>query len=126
MTIIVVTTCANWPRDRRGVPRYPGVMRAVTIIDGDLAWNEHPDPTPGPGEVVVAVTAAGINGADLLQRKGFYPAPTPMTTTWALWARNGRTASTPGAPTSAREMSSGPNAPTWSGRSTSSPPTART
>ena len=50
-------------------------MRAVTIVDGDLAWNEHPDPTAGPGEVVVAVTAAGINGADLLQRRGFYPAP---------------------------------------------------
>ena len=50
-------------------------MRAVTIIDGDLRWDEHPDPVPGPGEVVVAVAAAGVNGADLLQRKGFYPAP---------------------------------------------------
>jgi len=50
-------------------------MRAVTIVDGDLEWNEHPDPTPGPGEVVVTVRAAGINGADMLQRKGFYPAP---------------------------------------------------
>jgi len=50
-------------------------MRAVTIIDGELRWDEHPDPVPGPGEVVVAVAAAGINGADLLQRKGFYPAP---------------------------------------------------
>lgn len=56
-------------------PRYPVVMRAVTIVDGVLEWNEHPDPIPGPGEVVVAVRAAGINGADLLQRKGFYPAP---------------------------------------------------
>jgi NADPH:quinone reductase-like Zn-dependent oxidoreductase len=50
-------------------------MRAVTIIDGELRWDEHPDPVPGPGEVVVGVAAAGINGADLLQRKGFYPAP---------------------------------------------------
>ncbi len=50
-------------------------MHAVTIVEGELCWNEHPDPTPGPGEVVVAVTAAGINGADMLQRKGFYPAP---------------------------------------------------
>ena len=50
-------------------------MRAVTIIDGDLRWDEHPDPVPGHGEVVVAVAAAGVNGADLLQRKGFYPAP---------------------------------------------------
>jgi NADPH2:quinone reductase len=50
-------------------------MRAVTIVEGELHWSEHPDPTPGPGQVVVAVTAAGVNGADMLQRKGFYPAP---------------------------------------------------
>jgi putative PIG3 family NAD(P)H quinone oxidoreductase len=36
---------------------------------------EHPDPEPGSGEVLVRVRAAGINGADILQRKGAYPAP---------------------------------------------------
>ena len=37
--------------DGREVPRYPGAMRAVTIVDGDLRWNEHPDPSrrSGPG-----------------------------------------------------------------------------
>jgi putative PIG3 family NAD(P)H quinone oxidoreductase len=30
---------------------------------------------PGPGEVLVEVAAAGLNRADCLQRKGFYPAP---------------------------------------------------
>ena len=50
-------------------------MRAVTIVEGELRWDEHPDPVPGPGEVLVAVAAAGVNGADLLQRKGYYPAP---------------------------------------------------
>ncbi len=50
-------------------------MYAVTIVDGILEWQEHPDPLPGPGQLLVQVTAAGINGADLLQRKGFYPAP---------------------------------------------------
>lgn len=30
---------------------------------------------PGPGEVRVAVHAAGLNRADVMQRKGFYPAP---------------------------------------------------
>jgi NADPH:quinone reductase-like Zn-dependent oxidoreductase len=50
-------------------------MRAVTIIDGTLRWNEHPDPVPGPGEVSIAVRAAGVNPADALQLKGFYPAP---------------------------------------------------
>jgi putative PIG3 family NAD(P)H quinone oxidoreductase len=50
-------------------------MRAVTITDGELAWREHPDPAPGHGEVLVAVRAAGINGADMMQRQGLYPAP---------------------------------------------------
>ncbi|NLT05234.1 MAG: zinc-binding dehydrogenase [Solirubrobacterales bacterium] len=50
-------------------------MRAVTVADGELAIAERPDPTPGPGEILVAVRAAGINGADILQRKGAYPAP---------------------------------------------------
>src|SRR5215218_9243476 len=50
-------------------------MRAVTITDGALSVEQRPDPTPGPGEILVAVKAAGINGADMLQRKGAYPAP---------------------------------------------------
>ena len=50
-------------------------MYAVTIVEGALEWIEHPDPRPGRGEVLVSVAAAGINAADLLQRKGFYPAP---------------------------------------------------
>jgi putative PIG3 family NAD(P)H quinone oxidoreductase len=50
-------------------------MRAVTVKDGELRVEEHPDPVPGKGEVLVAVRAAGINGADMHQRKGRYPAP---------------------------------------------------
>ncbi len=50
-------------------------MRAVVIVDGELAIEERPDPTPGPTEVVVKVRSAGVNAADLLQRRGFYPAP---------------------------------------------------
>jgi len=50
-------------------------MRAVTIDDGALAIADRPDLEPGPGEILVAVRAAGINGADILQRKGGYPAP---------------------------------------------------
>ena len=34
-----------------------------------------PDPTPGPGQVLIRVTAAGVNNADLLQRRGLYPPP---------------------------------------------------
>jgi len=40
-----------------------------------LGWSEYPDPTPGPGEVVIAVRATGVNFADLLQRQGHYPPP---------------------------------------------------
>ena len=54
---------------------YPERMRAVTIVDGDLRWDHHPDPEPGPHELLVAVRAAGLNGADMMQRAGFYPAP---------------------------------------------------
>jgi putative PIG3 family NAD(P)H quinone oxidoreductase len=50
-------------------------MRAATIRDGQVVVAEHPDPEPGKGEVLVAVHAAGLNGADLLQVKGVYPAP---------------------------------------------------
>lgn len=50
-------------------------MRAVTIRDGALSVEEHPDPEAGSGQILVAVRAAGLNGADMLQRKGGYPAP---------------------------------------------------
>ena len=50
-------------------------MRAATIRDQELTVEEHPDPSPGAGEVLVRVRAAGINGADMHQRRGLYPAP---------------------------------------------------
>jgi NADPH:quinone reductase len=50
-------------------------MRAATIRDGEVFVDEHPDPEPGKGEVLVRVRAAGINGGDLHQRAGRYPAP---------------------------------------------------
>lgn len=54
-------------------------MHAVVIAEAGepdvLAWTEVPDPVPGEGEVLVEVTAAGVNRADVMQRKGFYPPP---------------------------------------------------
>jgi len=50
-------------------------MRAATIRDGEVRVEQHPDPEPGAGEVLVRVRGAGVNGADLLQRRGMYPAP---------------------------------------------------
>ncbi|MGB7356248.1 MAG: NAD(P)H-quinone oxidoreductase, partial [Acidobacteriaceae bacterium] len=32
-------------------------------------------PRPGPGEVLIHVAAAGLNRADIVQRKGYYPPP---------------------------------------------------
>jgi NADPH:quinone reductase len=50
-------------------------MQAATIIDGAVLWREHADPEAGHGELLVRVRAAGLNGADMMQRKGLYPAP---------------------------------------------------
>jgi len=50
-------------------------MRAATIRDDEVGVQEHPDPEAGASEVLVRVRAAGLNGADILQRKGNYPAP---------------------------------------------------
>ncbi len=54
-------------------------MRAVVITKPGgpevLEIRDTPDPEPSAGEVRVRVSAFGINRADLLQRKGLYPAP---------------------------------------------------
>jgi putative PIG3 family NAD(P)H quinone oxidoreductase len=50
-------------------------MRAATIRDGQIAVEEHADPEPQAGELLVRVRAAGLNGADILQLRGAYPAP---------------------------------------------------
>jgi NADPH:quinone reductase len=50
-------------------------MRAATIRDKELSVEEHPDPEPGAGEILVRVKAAGINGADMMQRRGLSLAP---------------------------------------------------
>lgn len=54
-------------------------MRAITIEQPGgpevLRWTEVPDPVPGHDEVLIEVSAAGVNRADLLQRQGLYPPP---------------------------------------------------
>jgi putative PIG3 family NAD(P)H quinone oxidoreductase len=51
-------------------------MYAVVAESADrLVWQEVPDVTPSNGEVLVKVSAAGVNRADLLQAAGLYPPP---------------------------------------------------
>jgi len=54
-------------------------MRAIVATSPGgpevLEIREVPDPAPGPGELLVRVRAAGVNRADVLQRRGLYPPP---------------------------------------------------
>ncbi|MDQ3572368.1 MAG: medium chain dehydrogenase/reductase family protein [Actinomycetota bacterium] len=57
-------------------------MKAVVITKNGgpdvLEVQERPDPPVGPGQVRVAVKAAGINFADLMARSGVYPDAPPL------------------------------------------------
>ncbi len=44
-----------------------------------LRLEELPDPTPGAGQIVIRVEAAGVNFIDVYHRKGLYPVPLPFT-----------------------------------------------
>jgi putative PIG3 family NAD(P)H quinone oxidoreductase len=51
-------------------------MHAIVAESADeLVWQQVPDVEPSPGEVLVKVSAAGVNRADLLQAAGLYPPP---------------------------------------------------
>ena len=50
-------------------------MRAATIVDGGIEVRERPDPVAGTDELLIRVRAAGLNGADIQQVAGRYPAP---------------------------------------------------
>lgn len=54
-------------------------MHAIVVSEPGgpevMAWQKVPDPTPGPGEVIVDIAATSVNRADLLQRQGHYPPP---------------------------------------------------
>jgi putative PIG3 family NAD(P)H quinone oxidoreductase len=54
-------------------------VRAIVVAapggPEQLHIEDRPDPVAGEDEVVVRVAGAGINRADLLQRRGFYPPP---------------------------------------------------
>ncbi len=58
-----------------------GRVRAIQITENGgpevLTLTDVPDPAPGAGEVLVDVTAAGVNYIDTYQRQGIYPIPLP-------------------------------------------------
>ena len=59
-------------------------MRAVEFEGGKASIGEMDDPEPGHRQLLVAVRAAGLNGADLAQAAGGYPPPPGAPSTGGL------------------------------------------
>lgn len=76
--------------------RYRGAGGADVIEVGEVDVRE-----PGAGEVQVEIAAAGLNRADLLQRRGLYPAPP------------GAPKDVPGLELAGRVVARGPGASLW-------------
>lgn len=57
----------------------PETMKTIEISEfgdaGVLVQGQRLVPTPQPNEVLLQISAAGVNGPDLLQRRGHYPPP---------------------------------------------------
>ncbi len=66
-----------WLDVNRGTP--VSQMHAVTFKSPGppdvLTWSSCASPVPTPDDVVIDIHAAGVNNADLLQRRGVYPVP---------------------------------------------------
>lgn len=56
------------PRMRAVVAEGAGGPEVLRVVEVDT-------PRPGPGQVLITVLAAGVNRADVMQRRGFYPPP---------------------------------------------------
>src|SRR5574338_600316 len=58
-----------------------GLMKAINIAKtgdvGVLELIDIPKPTPGPGEALIQLKAAGLNFIDIYFRTGRYPKPLP-------------------------------------------------
>ena len=61
------------------MPALPPHMTVIAIRAAGgpevLVPEQRPVPTPGDGEILVKVAAAGVNRPDVMQRKGLYPPP---------------------------------------------------
>jgi NADPH:quinone reductase len=59
-----------------GIPAEMAVVEISTAGGPEvLVSRRRPVPLPSPSEVLIRVQAAGVNGPDIMQRKGLYPAP---------------------------------------------------
>jgi len=62
-----------------GMSTVPATMTAIAIHGQGgpelLSAETRPTPSPGAGQLLVKVAAAGVNRPDVLQRMGLYPAP---------------------------------------------------
>ena len=68
------------PRGASSLTSLPPRMSVITIAPGGggpeaLRLEERKVPHPGAGEVLIAVSHAGVNRPDVLQRRGLYPPP---------------------------------------------------
>ena len=58
-------------------------MKAIAVENPGPSYGltlaEVEKPVAGPGEVLIKVTAAGVNRADIVQRMGHYPPPAGIT-----------------------------------------------
>ena len=77
----------------------PQTMRAIVARTPGgpevLALVERPVPTPGEGQILIRVEAAGVNRPDMLQRMGQYQPPPGASDVWGLrwrvrWPRSAR------------------------------------
>ncbi|MDX2234677.1 MAG: NAD(P)H-quinone oxidoreductase [Hyphomonadaceae bacterium] len=63
----------------------PETMRAIVHAPGEPLRVDHiPTPAPKPGDVLIKVSAAGVNRPDLMQRAGLYPPPPGAPATMGL------------------------------------------
>ena len=73
--------CAPRPAPAAEVARLCAALKAVRIHeDGGpevLRYEDAPDPTPGPGEVLIRLRAASLNRLDLWVRRGLPSVPKP-------------------------------------------------
>jgi NADPH2:quinone reductase len=58
-------------------------MKAIRVHETGgpevLTFDELPDPTPSPSELLIDIEAIGVNFIEIYQREGLYPVPRPFT-----------------------------------------------